>query len=441
MKPHMKPPTHFIGIGGIGMSGLARLLLLKQQVVSGSDKSGSPLIEELRALGAKIEIGHDPKHVPPFGTIVVSSGIRKDNPELAACKAPEHRILHRSDLLWEMMQKKRPLLVAGSHGKTTTTSLLITVLIEAGLSPSWAVGGTLHRYGTNADHGSGDYFVAEADESDGTHLKYIPYGLILTNVSEDHMDFYKTKEALETSLETFVSNTVSKDHFFWCGDALDFGAIGTSYGFAEKNRLRISSFRQEGRRSFFDIAFEGKNYSEIEIPLMGRHNALNSAAVFGLSLRLGLSEGAVRRALKLATGAKRRLELKWEEEGSFVFDDYAHHPKEIAATLSALREAYPKRRIIVAFQPHRYSRTKDCFAAFGPALKEADILLIPEIYAAGEMPIEGISSEALVKAIPRAHFVPRSDLLGVLNELWRPLDIVVTMGAGDITRVSDEFKS
>lgn len=434
--------THFIGIGGIGMSGLARLLLLKKETVSGSDQATSALTEELESLGAKVAIGHDPKNLPPSGRIVVSSGIRKNNPELYACQTPTHTVIHRSDLLAMLMQDQKALLVAGTHGKTTTSSLLATILMESGLEPSWAVGGIISRYQTNAMWGKGAYFVAEADESDGTHLKYNPYGLIVTNLNEDHLDHYGSKEALLNSFKTFFTKVLSPSHFFWCGECNNLKALapnGTSYGFGAKYNLNILAFRQEGRTSFFNIAFEGKVYNEIEIPLMGRHNVLNAAAVFGLALRLGLSDDQIRKGLALATGSKRRGELKSEAGGRIILDDYGHHPAEIAATLAGIRVAYPDRRLIVAFQPHRYTRTKDCFREFAPAFKEADVLLVTDIYAAGESPIDGITSIDLLTTMKKGHYVPRGEMTSYLEKLIRPFDVVLTIGAGDITKVSDEL--
>lgn len=434
--------THFIGIGGIGMSGLARLLLLKKEPVSGSDQASSSLTEELKQLGAEIAIGHDPKNLPPSGCVVVSSGIHKNNPELYACQTPAHTVIHRSDLLATLMEGKKALLVAGTHGKTTTSSLLATVLMEAALEPSWAVGGIVARYETNAMLGKGTYFVAEADESDGTHLKYTPYGLIMTNLDEDHLDHYGTKKALLDAFQAFFPKIRSERHFFWCGECSNLKTLapkGTSYGFGPQYDLNITRFRQEGRKSFFDIAFEGKEYKDIEIPLMGRHNVLNAAAVCGLALRLSLSEEQIRKGLALATGSKRRGELKSEARGRVLIDDYGHHPAEIAATLAGIKAAYPDHRLVVAFQPHRYTRTQDCFHDFAPALKEADLLLVTDIYAAGESPIDGISTKALLTTIKKGQYVPRGELTSYLNQLSRPFDVVVTMGAGDITKVSDEL--
>lgn len=436
----MKTTTHFIGIGGIGMSALARLVLQKGASVTGSDLATTPLTEELKNLGAHVSLGHDKNNLPAKGRIVVSTDIKADNPELSGCDPENHKIIHRSDLLHELMQDQKALLVCGTHGKTTTSSLLATVLTDANQNPSWAVGGIIAQYGTNSALGSGEYFVAEADESDGTHLKYHPYGLILTNLNEDHMSHYKTRAHLLDSFRQFIKQVSSAHHFFWCGDSeglQELQAPGFSYGFAESNDLKISNFYQEEKHSFFDVEFEGKKYIEVQIPLLGRHNALNASAVFGLAIKLGLQESAIRQGLMKFKGAKRRLDIKSDTRHTLVIDDYAHHPNEIKATLSAIRGAYPERRVIVVFQPHRFSRTKDCFDQFAPSLELADKLFVTDIYAAGEKPIEGVSIETLIKTMPHATYVPRGDLVDTLANLMRPFDIVVTLGAGDITKVSE----
>lgn len=432
--------THFIGIGGIGMSALARLLLQRNELVSGSDQADSYLLQELKQMGAQVMIGHDPKNLPPSGRIVISSGIKQDNPELYACRGANYTVIHRADLLAALMLGQKSLLVSGTHGKTTTSSLLATVLMEAALDPSWAVGGIVARYQTNAYYGQGAYFVAEADESDGTHLKYTPYGLIVTNLNEDHLDFYGTKQALLESFQAFFAKVLSPAHLFWCGDCPDLQRLkppGVSYGLGEHNLLRMTSFRQEGTRSWFNLEFEGREYREIELPLMGIHNALNATAVFGLALRLSLPEEVIRKGLKVATGAKRRLELKSAQCERTIFDDYAHHPNEIKATLAALRTAYPENRLVVLFQPHRYSRAKHCFHEFGAAFKEADLLFVTDIYGAGETPLEGITAQALATTLPKGVYVPQNALLATVSPLIRPFDVVVTLGAGDITKMSD----
>lgn len=434
---------HLIGIGGIGMSALARILLEDNVHVSGSDLVKNQVVEALLSKGANITIGHEAKAVSPGATVVYSTGVRPENPEFKAAKELNCPLLHRSELLAHLMQGQKVLAVAGSHGKTTTSSLLAYILQSAGYEPSFAIGGVPLNLGVNGCKGTGSYFVAEADESDGSFLNYSASGAIVTNIDDEHLNHYGTFDRLCAAFSRFLENIENAEWVFVCGDDQPLhhlAAKGVRYGFSEHCALRASNLC--GMR--MDIDFEGKTYKEVELPLLGRHQALNALAVFGLCLRLGLSEEAIRHGLKTFRGVARRCEKKLEREDLLLLDDYGHHPTEVRATLEAIREAVGERRLIVAFQPHRYSRTRDCAAAFGKAFEAADEVWMTDLYSAGEAPIEGISSKTLIEALHRESFLPvrecaRERLVEELAAALRPHDVAVFMGAGDITKAATEL--
>ncbi len=447
-QPEVKK-YHFIGIGGIGMSALARILVQRGYHVAGSDMASSPLIDQLRAEGADICIGHSQDNVQDPDVVIYSTAIDQENPEVKKARNQGVPFLHRSELLREVMEGYSPLLVTGTHGKTTTSSLLAHLLVEAGLNPSYAIGGIVCSFGSNGGHGSGPYFVAEADESDGSFLKYRPFGAIITNIDNDHLDYWKTEEGMFQGFKQFADSVISPDHFFWGGDDPKLRAMhfkGMSYGFDEHNDLRIDSFRQEGWKMVFDISFKGKVYSDITIPLIGGHNVLNAAAVFGLGLCLNIPEPKLRAAFLKFKGVSRRMEKKGEAAGVAFYDDYAHHPTEIYATLRAVKHAIGNQRLVVAFQPHRYTRTRDCMAEFGKAFDHADLLVLTDIYSAGEEPIEGVTTDTLYAKIKEGvsielHYAPRRELAAQISTLLRPGDTFVSLGAGDITRLCSEIIS
>lgn len=445
----MEQRCHFIGIGGIGMSGLARILLKRNVQVSGSDLALTYITEGLINEGAKVFVGHSRENISPEMTVVYSSDIKKDNPEYQQAMNLKCTMLHRSDLLMQLMSNHKSLAIAGTHGKTTTTALLTWVLTEGQLDPSFAVGGVLPHIKSNAGHGKGEYFVAEADESDGTFLKYHPWGGIVTNIDTDHMDYYKTESNLKKAFNEFVHKVTSPSHFFWCGDderLKDLNPLGISYGFQNHCQLQITHFRQEGWKIIFNVVFEGKTYSNIELPLLGKHNALNASAVFGLALHLGLSEDTIRQAFKSFKGILRRCEIKAEFQGVMVVDDYAHHPTEIRATLKGISQAVKNKRVIAVFQPHRYSRTKECLGTYGNIFDDADELFVTDIFGAGEAPIAGLSSSLIMAEIQANSKIPcryaaRGDLVSMLSEHLRPHDIVISLGAGDITKLAAELSN
>lgn len=438
----MKKHYHFIGIGGIGMSALARILLSRGQKVSGSDLNLSPIVQQLKEEGAEIFIGHSPDHLKTAQLVIYTSDISMKNPEFLAAKERKIPVLHRSDLLAEMMEGYAPLLVTGTHGKTTTSSLLAHLLCKCQLDPSYAVGGIIRSLGSNARHGKGIYFTAEADESDGTFLRYPCFGAIITNLDNDHMDFWKSAIDLQKAFAQFARQVGSFQHLFWCKDDVRLAALhlnGYSYGFSEDADLVIDNFQQLGWKNYFDITFAGHHFREIEIPLVGAHNVLNSAAVFGLGIKLDIPEEQIRKALSTFEGVGRRLEKKGSFESIDIYDDYAHHPTEIFATLRAVKAATHGRRLVVAFQPHRYSRTQDCMEQFPEAFDYADELILTDIYEPKQENVQAFTSEEILKRIQKkgnvsARYIKKENLVDYIVKFLKKEDVFVTMGAGDITQ-------
>lgn len=439
---------HFIGIGGIGMSALARIAASRGAQVSGSDNNTTgALIAALKKSGIRIYSGHAKENLETGATIIYSTGIAQDNPELQAASALNLPLFHRSQMLADLMEDKCSLLVCGTHGKTTTSSLLAHLLIEAGLEPSYAVGGIVKNRSTNGELGIGVHFVAEADESDGSFLTYSGNGAIVTNIDWDHMDYWKSKEKLIEGFTTFINGIKEADKLFFCADdplLCQIAKKGISYGKSADADLRITNNRSSALGEVFDCTFQGKQYKEIFIPLIGAHNVLNSAAVFGLGLQLGIAQEVIKQAFATFSGIGRRLEKRAEVSGVSIFDDYGHHPTEVATTLKGFKKSLQGRRLVVIFQPHRYSRTADCLELWGSALNEADELIVTDIYGAGEKPIEGINREIVVEAIrknccAKIHSVPRDELLSFLATFVRPHDVCLTSGAGDITQVAGEL--
>lgn len=431
---------HFIGIGGIGMSGLAKILISQNIPVTGSDLAESSTTRALKEAGATLFIGHSASYIKPGTTIVYTSDIKESNPEFIAAQQLKCPMLHRSDLLALLMQNRKTLAVTGTHGKTTTSSLLSWVLHHAGQDPSFAVGGVIAQLNANAQHGKGDYFVAEADESDGSFLRYTPYGGIITNIDLDHMNYYQTEEALVGAFHQFAKKVESADHLFWCGDDSRLQKLnieGVSYGFNSDCQLRILQFTQKGWKTSFDIAFRGLQYRQIEIAQIGSYNVLNSAAVFGLALQMGIEEHAIRKALSTFPGVGRRCTMRGQKQEILFIDDYAHHPNEIAVTLRAIRDAIGEKRLIVLFQPHRYSRTKDCLGTYRGIFESADMVYVTDIYSAGEQEIPGVTTQKVFDELsqdrsPDFYYSPRKEIVEKVYQTLFPHDVVVTLGAGDI---------
>lgn len=433
--------VHFVGLGGIGMSGLARLLLHKKVQISGSDRKENDVIKELTKNGVTFSLGHNKNNIEPGMTVIYSSDIPQDNEEMVAARNLLCTILHRSELLEQLMQEKKSLAVAGTHGKTTTSSLLTYVLKVANMDPTFMVGGIVRSLGVNADHGEGAYFVAETDESDGSFLRTSPYGAIITNIDADHLNYWGSMEALIKGFSDFASLVYSSEHLFWCKDDQTLQSLqlpGISYGFHEKADLQIVSCKNVGWKMVFSLRFQGKLYENIELSLLGKHNVLNATAVFGLALQLGAAEENIRKAFLSFKGVKRRAEIRGEVHAVTFVDDYAHHPTEIRATLKAIRGAVGPRRIIVIYQPHRYSRMQYCIGTFGNCFHEADKILVTEIYASNEKPIPGVHHDKVLEEVGGSH-VMKEHLTEELKKILRPFDVVVTLGAGDITTECGRF--
>ena len=421
----MKKKVHFLGIGGIGMSALAHILLEKKEQVSGYDKNLSPLLKQLAKKGALIS-----KEPPLEFDIVYSSAFHEEHPDLKKAKKRGLSIYHRSQLLKELMEEKRRILVGGTHGKTSTSALLTWVLIFSGRAPSYAVGGILKNTEKNGGHGEGKLFVAEADESDGSFLKYQSEYAILTNVEREHLDFWKTEEQLINGFEIFANQTGS---LLWCLDDPLLARLnlpGQTYGRAESADWHLCNVEQQEERLLFSIVHQKSRFEKITLPLIGEYQALNACAVWAMAHRLGISEKEVRAAFKTFKGIRRRLEKKGEISGVTLYDDYAHHPTEIRLMLHSLRKAIGfDKRLIAIFQPHRYLRTRDFLDSLVDSFHAADFVYITEVYSAGERPIKAITGRALSKLIPNSLFLDH------LPSFKRG-DVVVTIGAGSITQLS-----
>ncbi|MDF2548969.1 MAG: Bifunctional enzyme MurC/Ddl [Chlamydiales bacterium] len=433
----MKEHHHFIGLGGIGMSALAKIMLQKGHSVSGSDIAQNERVKELSQLGAQVFLGHSRDNLPAKGRVVYSSGISSDNPEKDASHLP---YLHRQDLLSELMaEKPLSLGVIGSHGKTTTSSLLASVFLEARQDPSFAIGGILASLNSNAQHGQGPAFISELDESDKSFLKAYPTAAILTNIDNDHLDCYGSLEQLKDAFLQFANQVQDKSRLFYCQDDPLLASLSLpGIGYGQNAPLQMERFEQTGWSIRFDITFEGKRYEEVRLPLIGLYNAYNALAVFGLALKCGIPSDAIYRAFASFQGACRRQQQKFKAP-FLLIDDYAHHPSEIKATLQALRQAYPKRRLVALFQPHRYSRVKECLKGFAPALMDSDLIIATDIYSAGEKPSFDQRELWLeLQGLPFLH-IPRHDLAAKALEHLKEGDVAVGLGAGDITHLAAEM--
>ncbi|AYN31273.1 UDP-N-acetylmuramate--L-alanine ligase [Streptomyces albus] len=437
---------HFIGIGGAGMSGIAKILAQRGAKVAGSDAKDSPVTEALRALGATVHLGHDASHLAEdASSVVVSSAIREDNPELARAAELGIPVVHRSDALAALMTGLRPLAVAGTHGKTTTTSMLAVALTTLGLDPSYAIGGDLDLPGSNARHGEGEIFVAEADESDRSFHKYAPEVAVVLNVELDHHANYASLDEIYESFETFADRVVPGGTLVVCADHAGAreltrrlsGVRVVTYGEAEDADVRVLSVVPQGLKSEVTAVLDGQEHV-FAVSVPGRHYALNAVAALAAGAALGVPAAELATALGSYTGVKRRLQLKGEAGGVQVIDSYAHHPTEMAADLEAMRAAAGDGRILVVFQPHLFSRTQELGTEMGQALALADASLVLDIYPAREDPIPGVTSALIteaaraagaeVTALPAKEGVPEA-----VAGMAKPGDLVLTMGAGDVT--------
>ena len=430
---------HFIGIGGIGMSALAEILLQRKNKVSGSDIKDGEIIYNLQKKGAKISLTQEKENIREKKIVVYSSVIEKDHPEFLQAKKMQCTLLHRSELLRKLMEEKKALLIAGTHGKTTTASLLANVLISAGKDPSFAVGGILQAFHVNAKEGQGKYFVAETDESDGSFLYSKGFGSIVTNIEKEHMDHWKNETNLKKGFSQFFSQISSKEHFFWCKEDKNLSSLnpkGISYGFSSKADLFAKNISEQRGKTVFDIFFKGKVYKNFELNLFGKFNVLNALAVMGLSLCLGIKESVIREVFSKFLGVKRRQELIGEAFGVCFYDDYAHHPTEVKKTLRAFREKIKEKRLIAIFQPHRFSRFKMFFEEFCNCFSEVDNLIVTDIYRTGEKKIKKISFDPFIEKIKEkginVSYIKQEKLKEKMQSFLQPHDVVVTVGAGDI---------
>src|SRR2546421_7396968 len=445
-------PIHFIGIGGIGMSGIAEVLMNLGYQVQGSDASEGANIRRLREKGANIAIGHSAAALGNAEVVVVSTAIKRDNPELVAARAQRIPVVRRAEMLAELMRLKSCVAIAGTHGKTTTTSMVAALLDAGDLDPTVINGGIINAYGTNARLGAGEWMVVEADESDGTFLKLPADVAIVTNVDPEHLDHFKTFEAVQEAFRSFVENVPFYGFAVMC---TDHPVVQTLVGKIEDRRIitygenpqadaRMTDLTPMGGGSKFNVVFRNRKtdatheISDIMLPMPGRHNASNATAAIAVAHELGISDQAIRKAMAGFGGVKRRFTKTGEWNGATIIDDYGHHPVEIAAVLKAARSVVAN-RVIAVVQPHRYTRLHDLFDGFCTCFNDADIVLVADVYPAGEMPIPGISGDALVAGLTaHGHRNVRGisgpeDLATTVRELAQPGDMVVCVGAGSIT--------
>jgi len=445
--------VHFVGIGGAGLSGIARIMLARGIPVSGSDAKESRTLEALRALGARCYVGHAAEQVADADTLVVSTAVREDNPEVVEARERGLLLLPRSAALESVMRGRTVVAVAGTHGKTTTTSLLTVALQHCGADPSFAIGGELNESGSNAHDGSGQVFVAEADESDGAFLVYSPFGALVTNVEADHLDNYGTEEAYHAAFSAFLDRIDPAGFLVACVDddgaadlaeqAREKGLSVTGVGESPRADLRAEDLTFVGALSTFTVVDGGRRLGEVTLQIPGRHYVLDALAALAAGLRLGFPFADLRRGLEAFTGTRRRMELKGEVDGVRVYDSYAHHPNEIAGDLQAARSLAGEGRVVVAFQPHLVSRTKIFGPAMGVALGAADEVVVMDVYVAREDPEPGVDGGLVASHVPLAPehvvFEPSwSRTPALLVEWARPGDLVLTLGAGDVTLVGPE---
>jgi UDP-N-acetylmuramate--alanine ligase len=441
---------HFVGIGGIGMSGIAELLLNIGYKVSGSDSSSSDITRRLERLGGIIFKGHSAEQIRGADVVVTSSAIGPGNPEVVAAGQGSIPVIPRAEMLAELMRLKYSVAVAGAHGKTSTTSIIASVLGKGGLDPTVVIGGKLKSIDSNALLGEGDYIVAEADESDGSFLKMSPTIAVVTNIDREHLDFYRDLTAIKEVFLSFIDKIPFYGLAVLCLDNEPIQDIipsiqkrFTTYGMSTQADFQAKDVVFEGLKSRFHVYHHGTGLGEILLNLPGIHNVYNSLASIAVGMELDISFDVIKSALQTVEGVQRRLEIKGEKKGVTVVDDYGHHPTEIKTTLQAARESWPHRRVVAVFQPHRYTRTQALFDEFTRSFYQSDLLVVLPIYAAGEQKISGVEGHALFEGI-RSHGhkdvvylqdfeTTVSHLIKILN----PKDILLTLGAGDVWKVGE----
>lgn len=437
--------VHFIGIGGIGMCGLAELLYNMGATVTGSDLSNSKQTQYLSEIGIKVFIGHAPEHIGDVDVVVYSSAVRGHNPEFLEAKSRKIPLIPRAEALAEMMRLKRGIAVAGTHGKTTTTSLAASVFLHGNVDPTIVVGGRLDIIKSTAKLGEGEWLIAEADESDGSFSKLSPEIAIITNIDEDHLDFYASVAQLHKAFYDFANRIPFYGKLIACGDDENIQAVFKDYskqclyyGFNKSNDYRL-----EGEAGSYTVFFENKALGKMHVPIPGKHNALNALAALVSGLEAGIAFKDCAEAISSFQGVDRRFQFKSELSGIRIYDDYGHHPTEVKAVMQAFKEKYPNQKLHVFFQPHRYSRTELCWNEFTNCFGESESVYILDVYAAGEQAIEGIHSEKLVSDIAQNNvkYLPGVDIecldLNNVMDTIKSGDVVVTLGAGSVWKLSD----
>lgn len=461
---HRIEHIHFVGIGGSGMSGIAEVLLNLGYRISGSDLSQSAVTQRLATLGATISLGHQAEHVKGADAIVTSTAVANNNPEVIAAREARIPVVPRAVMLAELMRLKRGIAVAGTHGKTTTTSLVASVLAAGGLDPTFVIGGRLNSAGANAGLGQGDFIVVEADESDASFLNLLPVMAIITNIDADHMDTYGHDVAkLKSAFVEFTQRLPFYGSAIVCTDDANVREIlpfvsrpVTTYGVNQEANVRATKVRAMGTRMLFDVERQTRHGAlpkiSVELNLPGLHNVLNALAAISVATELGVEDAAIVQALASFGGVGRRFtqvgDFAAKSGGMFsVIDDYGHHPVEMAATLAAARGAWPERRIVLAFQPHRYTRTRDCFEDFVKVLSSADAVLLTEVYAAGEPALVAADGRALARGVRVAGKVEPvfvedvTEMAEAIQSFAQADDVVIVMGAGSISKVPEQLGS
>lgn len=444
---------HFVGIGGIGMSGIAELLLNLGYRVSGSDLRISAITRRLEGLGARINYGHEGRFAEGADVVVASSAITRENPEIKSAIESHIPVIQRAEMLAELMRlKKWGIAIAGSHGKTSTTSMVSWMLHQAGLDPTIVNGGKVDSLGGNAKLGEGEFLVAEADESDGSFLKLSPVIEVVTNIDLEHLDYYRDIDHIKDVFLQFIDRIPFYGAAILCLDDPNVASLLPdihrriiTYGLQEQAEIHATDIRTSGRRSQFTVRRDSRELGEVILNIPGRHTIYNSLATVAVGLELEIDFPVIASALNTFSGVQRRLDIKGERNGILVMDDYGHHPTEIRATLDAIRDGWPDRRLVVAFQPHRFTRTRALFDDFKTAFHRADVLILTDIYAASEQPIEGITSAKLAEAVKmhgqrEVHYIPTvEELPAMLTEFLCTGDLLLTLGAGNIVTVGEEL--
>ncbi|MGM0383072.1 MAG: UDP-N-acetylmuramate--L-alanine ligase [Thermodesulfobacteriota bacterium] len=444
---------HLVGIGGIGMSGIAELLLNLGYCVSGSDLRKTEVTEHLANLGGTIFLGHDSQNIDGADVVVFSSAVKGNNREIVEAKERSIPVIPRAEMLAELMRLKYGIAVAGSHGKTTTTSMIASILTKGGFDPTVIIGGRLNIWGgSNARLGRSDFLVAEADESDGSFLALSPSMAVVSNIDHEHIDFYCSMENLRKIFVDFINKIPFYGRAILCVDDKEVQGLipqltksYVTYGLSPQSDIRASGIAKKGMNTSFDVTFKNRFVGNVTISIPGQHNVLNALAAIGIGLEMDIDFKHIREGLKDLGGLKRRFEIKGQKGGILFVDDYGHHPTEIIATLSAAKECWPDRRLVVIFQPHRFTRTRDLYDKFVISFNQADFLIITPIYGAGEEPIQGVDSSILYQGIKQHghRAVTYSDSaegrISFLLDQIRTGDVVLTLGAGDIHLVGSEL--